>query len=394
MAKTELPVVSGPRDSQPVDILIIANEHSGDEQAARLISKLKGQHPGLNIAAMGGEHLHNAGAHLIFNPLDHAVVGLIEVLKHIDYFKSLIQQTVDWVKTHKPRIVCFIDAPSFNLRIAERLYKAGIARKAGGEIPLVYYISPQIWAWKAKRRFKMARFLDSLATIFPFEPDYYKDTDLPVQFVGHPFVEPEYTSILSYDHDAPLLILPGSRRTPIQRILPNLLGAYELLLKDFPDLPATIVYPSDKIKTLLESILADKGLGEKISLISNDTQVSARAVMMSSGTMSLDCALAGIPGLIAYKASYWTYFIATKIIGIKDLGIANIILKEPIHPEFLQFEMNPDKLSAQMKKVLTQPEYIEKTHFLRDRLIEMLKQPNDLSASNWLYSELQKTQSK
>ena len=199
----------------PPDLLIIAGEHSGDEHAAHLVAELKSRHPELKVACLGGLHLEAAGAQLLFDMTAVSIVGFVEVLKHYNFFKALFEQTVDWIERYRPKKICFVDYPGFNLRLAERLKELGLSRKGGGPIELSYYIGPQVWAWKAKRRFKMARTLDRLGVIFPFEVDCFKDTDLPVEFVGHPFVRSNYELPFVYDPSAPVLLLPGSRSTPV-----------------------------------------------------------------------------------------------------------------------------------------------------------------------------------
>jgi lipid-A-disaccharide synthase len=161
-----------------VDLLIIAGEHSGDEHAAVLISHLLAIRPELKVAAIGGQKMEAAGAQLLFDLTHLSVVGFFEVLKHYKYFKQLFGAVVDWVEKHGPRAILFVDYPGFNLRLAKTLFDKGIAHKAGGSTQLLYYIGPQIWAWKAKRRFEMARLLDGLSVIFPFEVECFADTDL------------------------------------------------------------------------------------------------------------------------------------------------------------------------------------------------------------------------
>ncbi|MGB0745249.1 MAG: hypothetical protein ACPGSB_12055, partial [Opitutales bacterium] len=174
----------------PPDLLIIAGEHSGDEHAAHLVTELKAAKPELKVACLGGVKLQAAGAQLLYDLTEVSIVGFVEVLKHYNFFKALFNRTLDWIELYTPKQICFVDYPGFNLRLADQLHRRGLSRKAGGSIELSYYIGPQIWAWKAKRRFKMAKLLDRLGVIFPFEVACYKDTELPVEFVGHPFVRP------------------------------------------------------------------------------------------------------------------------------------------------------------------------------------------------------------
>ena len=171
---------------EEVDLLIVAGEASGDEHASLLAKDLLEREPGLSIAALGGPGLEAQGASLLFNLVDHSVVGIFEVLKNYGFFKSLFRQTLDWIEEKRPKAVLLVDYPGFNLRLATALKQKGLSVKGGGTIKVLQYVSPQLWAWKPKRRFLMEKVLDGLAVLFPFELDCYRDVDLPVSFVGIP----------------------------------------------------------------------------------------------------------------------------------------------------------------------------------------------------------------
>lgn len=346
------------RNDRAVDLLIIAGEHSGDQQAARLLAKLRQETPELNICTIGGEALQAQGAQLLFDLTAHSVVGLVEVLRHYGFFKKLFAETLRWIGQHHPRAVLFVDYPGFNLRLAESLCKAGLAVKGGGDIRLLYYIGPQIWAWKAKRRFKMARLLDALAVIFPFEVDCYKDTDLPVTFVGHPFMDEAYTLPVRYERQAPVLLLPGSRKAAVKRIFPTLLDAFALYLKQYPEATANAIYPSEAIRTLLQEAIQKQSVEVRaaLSLVSKETPLSASAALTSSGTMSLNVALAGIPATIVYRANPLTYAIGRMLVDIQYLGIANLLLNRPAMPEFIQAAAKPQALADRLEAAIHTPQ--------------------------------------
>ncbi|GHB97979.1 lipid-A-disaccharide synthase [Cerasicoccus arenae] len=367
------------------DLLIIAGEHSGDQHAATLLRGLAQERPDLQVCALGGEALRSAGANVIFGLVDHSVVGFAEVLKNYGFFKQLFEAVVDWIREYRPRAVCFIDYPGFNLRLADRLVKEGIAAKAGGDIKLLYYISPQIWAWKGHRRFKMAQLLDSLAVIFPFEVDCYADTTLPVQFVGHPFVAADFNLGLSYAIDGPTLLLPGSRLTPVRRIFPVLIKAFLNFARNQPERRAVALYPSEAVRTLLEELLAaHPGAANKIELRPADAPTEASAVLTSSGTMSLKVALAGIPGCIVYRANLWTYLLARTLVKIPYLGIANILLDRPAYPEFLQGAAKPDILSRELTRLHATPAAATTATELR----QLLGEDQSTAAPQWLAEAL------
>ena len=200
------------------DLLVIAGEASGDEHAAHLIEELLLRSPHLKVVSMGGPRLQEAGSSALYDLTDHAVVGIFEVLRNLSFFRRLMKKTVNWIRENQPKVVMLVDYPGFNLRLANALKEEGISRKGGGQVRVLQYVSPQLWAWKPQRRFLMERVLDGLGVLFPFEVKCYADVDLPVSFVGHPFVSQNYQLPVRYLEDGPLLLLPGSRVQPVERI--------------------------------------------------------------------------------------------------------------------------------------------------------------------------------
>ena len=338
-----------PAGESPPDVLVIAGEASGDEHAARLVRALRARRPGIRVAALGGPALHAAGATLLFDLTAHAVVGLVEVLKNYGFFKSLFNQTVAWIETHQPRAVLFVDYPGFNLRLAEKLFQTGLSRKGGGQVSTLYYIGPQIWAWKARRRFNMTKWLDALAVIFPFESACYADTTLPVEFVGHPFAAPGHRLPITYAADGPILLLPGSRVAPVSRIFPAMLAGLAAYREINPSASAITLYPTEKIRAVIESQLAAyPRLAPHVALKPVSEGASGRMVLTSSGTMSLACALAGVPGAIVYRANPFTYFVGRSVVTIPYLGIANLLLGDSAWPEFIQGAAKPVALAHRL----------------------------------------------
>ncbi|MDG1139535.1 MAG: lipid-A-disaccharide synthase [Opitutales bacterium] len=325
--------------STSVDLLVVAGEASGDEHAAALIRGLKKQNPGLKVAALGGPRAKEAGADLLFNLVDHAVVGIYEVFKNYSFFKGLFDLTCRWIDQHKPKTILLVDYPGFNLRLAEALQKKGLSQKGGGHIKVLQYVSPQLWAWKPKRRFTMEKVLDGLGVIFPFEVECYKDVKLPVSFVGHPFMnDPLSNHLIKYEEEGPLLLLPGSRVQAVERILPVLLDTFAILQGSFPDLIACIPAANPKISCVIQKIIkSKKKYSKSISVTEDNHNLCARLALMSSGTMSLRCALSGIPGAIVYKTHPLTFLIGKLFVKVPHLGMANLLLPHsPPYPEFIQ----------------------------------------------------------
>jgi len=377
---TATPFRLPPAASPHVDLLVIAGEHSGDQHAATMVRELKAKRPGFTVAALGGPALAAAGAQLLHEMTASSVVGFVEVLKNYPFFKALFAETLRWIAEHKPKAVCFVDYPGLNLRLAKALREQGLSVKGGGDIKVLYYISPQIWAWKAGRRFTMARDLDALAVIFPFEVDCYKDTSLPVEFVGHPFLDEAHEAPVRYDSSAPILLLPGSRKQAVGRIFPVLLAGHAAYGKR----DAVVVYPSELIK----DVLLAANPPANVKLVPTGAPVAASAVLMSSGTMSMHCALAAIPGAVAYRANPITYVIGRMLVKVPYLGIANLLLKEPMYPEYIQGAATPEALAAELEACLGKIDRLIATQTQADKLRALLRRPAGGTVADWVLRKM------
>ena len=373
-----------------VDLLIIAGEHSGDELAAHMVQNLLEENPHLKIAALGGDRLKESGVELVYNMVDHSVMGLVDVIKNYSFLKSLFDNTLSWIKEHQPRHICFVDYPGFNLRLARALKELRLSQKGGGEIGLHYYVSPQIWAWKSKRRFKMAKTLDSLGVLFPFEKECYSDTDLPVTYLGHPFAEKNYPLPVEYDPDGKILLLPGSRIKSIEMIAPIIFEAFQRISAKDSSLSAVILYPSQKVQISLEAILKSyPTLTDKVSLVKNDsTKLKVKGAIMSSGTISLSMALASVPGVIIYKLSQLNYLLLRTLVKVRFIGLANLILDQSIYPELLQKRAKVENIVNELTPYLNKQEsiddFMDASNLLRYKLID----DREMSASEWVLDKI------
>jgi len=367
-----------------VDLLIIAGEHSGDEHAANMLRVLRAKHPELKACALGGPRLAAAGAQLLKDLTVGSMMGFA-VLTKISYFRALIADIVRWIGVHKPRVVCLVDSSGLNLRIAKGLFEQGYSAKAGGPTKALYYISPQIWASRAGRRFEMAKHLDGLASIFPFERGVYADTSLPVEFVGHPFVADDYAAPVAFDPAGPILLLPGSRRQVVSRLFPVLLEAYR---QSGTDRRAVVLFPSEEIRALLQAANPPARV-ELRRTQESDSPVGASAGLTASGTMSMHCALAGIPGAVTYKTDPLTYFLGRMIVKVEYIGIANLLLKTPMYPEFIQGAAQPKALAQQLRECLESPQRLEQTKRHAAKLHELLRAPTKGTAADWLSRQLE-----
>jgi len=374
--------------SDELDLLVIAGEHSGDEHGAEMVKRVLRKSPDLKVAAVGGRHLEAAGAQLLFDLTQFSVVGFVEVLKNYGSFKRLFDETIHWIREYRPKAVCFIDYPGFNLRVAQELEKEKLSRKQGGSIALLYYVSPQVWAWKAKRRFKMARLLDSLAVIFPFEVETFGDTSLETVFVGHPFMAGEYDLPIQYDADGPALLLPGSRAAAVEHIAPVMFRAFAEYRKRRSKKTAKCIYANYVLRAQLEGLLNRYGLADDVELVSNAETIGASSVLASSGTMSLKCALAGVPGAIVYRLHPATYALGRLFVRIPYIGIANLILNKPLYPEFIQGAARPKRLAEDLMECAESPERIRRTLRLSAELRDELDRPSKGGVADWLLARL------
>jgi lipid-A-disaccharide synthase len=399
-----LPFRLPPPSAGRVDLLIVAAEHSGDEHAARMVRELRAKQPGMVVAALGGPRLAAAGAQLLIDLTAQSVLGFGEVLKKFSFYRALIAEVVRWVGEHRPRAVCFVDSSGLNLRIARGLFERGFSAKAGGLTKALYYISPQIWASRAGRRFEMAKHLDGLAAIFPFEPEVYADTALPVEFVGHPFVGPDYMPPVRFDPAGPVLLLPGSRAAAVRRIFPVLLDSFR---ESGVKREAVVLYPSDEVLAALRAANPPETVKlVRVGEVASGTglppvrpadlrrdatttpSVAASAVLTSSGTMSMHCALAGIPGAITYRTDALTYLLGRMLVKVKYLGIANLLLGEAMYPEFIQGAARPAALAAALRASLDDPARRARTAEQAARLRSLLSVPANGTAGEWIARQL------
>ncbi|TVR47508.1 MAG: lipid-A-disaccharide synthase [Puniceicoccaceae bacterium] len=385
-----------PRLPDPVagapDILVLAGEHSGDQQAARMVRETLTLAPDLNICAIGGPRLAGAGAQLLHDATGYSVVGLVEVLKRYGWFRQFFAEVLRWIRTHRPRLVCLVDYPGFNLRVARALRHEGLSRQGGGAIGVVYYISPQIWAWKAGRRFEMADTLDALAAIFPFEPAFFRDTTLPVTFVGHPFANPGHQPRVVWDPAAPVLLLPGSRPEPVRRIAPVMADAFARHARSRPGASAVFLCADSGIRNLVAELIEAHPGADRFALRDDGDgpPVAARAALTSSGTMALHCALAGLPGAIVYRANPVTYRAGRLLVRVPFLGINNLILGEAMYREYIQDEADADLVARELSRLVDDPAAVAEAEARAGRLRDRLRGAAGESPGRWLLRQLQR----
>ncbi len=383
-------------------IVIVAGEESGDWHASNLVTGLLTENPHLKITGIGGEHMRKAGVTLISDLAQFGVTGVTEVFKHILIIKKAFSAIKLHLKTIRPDLVIFVDYPGFNLRLAK------FAKLELG-LRTLYYISPQIWAWKAKRIKTIQNCIDTMAVILPFEKTLYEKAGVAVSFVGHPLAHsvPDYDSAtmaqLRQELKLPLnkkllAILPGSRRNEIANHMPVLAETIKKLSEQIENLHFVIPIA----ETLEEKSIADYfNLGGKDALSSSAITFikghaiqiigASDAVIVASGTASLECALSLKPMCIIYKTARLTYVIATQVIKVKYLGLCNLLQNKMIVPELLQADCNVEELTKTVTALLTDKKWAAQ---MKNRLTKMKKalslEDADCSLIDVVRKELQK----
>ncbi len=313
------------------EIFLLAGEASGDSRGAELIRALRARDPGLTFCGMGGPLMKQEGMEILADVTQLAVVGIVEVLKHYRLFKQTMEGLHEHIRQRNPRAIIGIDYPGFNLRLLKRVRDSHPAT----ECPcLVQYVSPQLWAWDEKRKWKMARYLDLVLCIFPFEPVLYRETTLKAVFVGHPLIEsiPFVNSGRSKDLIA---FFPGSRQREIAAHMPIFLDV-EHKLRD-KGLRVTYACANDLQKEWVRTAHPDAEIESPGTL-----QSTAAAGIVCSGTATLECALAGLPICLVYRVAWPTYWLGRLLIRIPWLAMPNILLQRPLIHELIQSDFTPE----------------------------------------------------
>ena len=349
-------------------ILLIAGEASGDTLAAELVHSLKkrAEETGesLRFTGAGGARMVAAGVELEFDLAAHAVVGIVEVLKNYGKFKAFFDQLLKLALDTKPDAIILIDYPGFNLRYAKKL--RSLIAKAGDPAwkpKIIYYVSPQIWAWHESRVRGIARDIDLMLSIFPFEKKWYAERvpSFRVEFVGHPLVDRFTQATAPQDDPAKrgeVLLLPGSRQRELRKHLPVLIEAGRGLC-DGTGLIPRLVVSDQRMADLAAGILRDcpalPTLQVQIGGLA-DALGRARTALAASGTVTMECAWFGVPTVVLYKTSWSTYWLARNLIKVKFLAMPNLLADEAVFPEFIQNEANAANLIAAAKPFLSDTE--------------------------------------
>jgi lipid-A-disaccharide synthase len=342
----------------PNRIMIVAGEASGDLHGANLVRALREQAPELSFCGMGGTEMAGQGVEILYDAAKMAVVGLFEVLAHLRDIRTAMNTLEERLRRERPDLLVLIDYPDFNLILA------GKAKKLG--IPVFYYISPQVWAWRSGRVRKIGKRVDRMAVILPFEEEFYGRYGMRVDFVGHPLMDSVKTSASRHEvlarhgigAEATVIgVLPGSRRKEIATLLPVFLEAARLLASEVPQ----PVFLLPLAPTLSRADLERHGLAKSpldLRVISEDRyelMAACQGAMTASGTATLELAILGVPMVVCYRMSPLTHFLGKRLIKVEFASLVNLVAGRSVVPELLQDKLTPEALSSEMREMI-QPE--------------------------------------
>ncbi len=338
-----------------------AGESSGDRHAAHMFLELKSLHPGIEGLGMGGAAMREAGIDIRFDSSNIGVIGVVEVLKHYREIRQALKQMQYLLVDERPDLLVCVDYKEFNFKLAK------FAKSIG--VKVLFYVSPQVWAWRPGRVKQYGRVIDRMAVIFPFETAYYEAENVPVSYVGHPSIDkvhPRYTKHedlerFGLDVERPVIgLVPGSRKQEIERLLPVMLDAASIVLFCVPGAQFILPQAQSVSDELLRSYLDRSELAIKV--IKNETYDAVQcctAIMTSSGTATLEIALLQVPMVIVYKLSELTYWLGRLLVKTPFIGLPNIVAGKAVVKELIQHEANAKNIADEIVKLLSDRAYYD-----------------------------------
>ncbi len=343
-------------------IYFVAGETSGDLHGAELLLALRERQPQWQFIGLGGPRMRAIAGENLRDWIDQAaVLGLWEVLKHYRFFQKQFQRALAEIAAAKPAAVVLIDYPGFNLRLARALRRKFPAQK------IIYYISPQVWAWNRRRIKKMAHWIDLMLCIFPFEPELYNASGLRAVFVGHPMASRSSASVIPSEAEGsrhasfkvtprnPNLVamFPGSREREVRKIFPVMRAAALILQRDNAELRFEIAAASDSLAQIIRNEIGSEQAHVTVTLgHARELLQRATAGMIASGTATLEAAVARLPFVLVYRVAWLTYFAARLVVKVKHLGMPNVLAQREIVPEFIQHRAQPAAIAEATARLL------------------------------------------
>lgn len=354
--------------------MMVAGEASADLHGANLVRAIKGKDPDISFWGIGGQRMAASGVHILVPSSDMAVVGMTEVLSRFRTIIRAYRRLSSFLRQDQPGLLILIDYPEFNLFLARS------ARRYN--VPVLYYICPQVWAWRKGRIKKLAKRVDRMAVILPFETDYYRRRGLNVEYVGHPLLDgipptparDEVIRELGFAGNHPVVgLLPGSRREEVNHLLPPMLKAAEILSHRYPDLGCIIPLAS----TISEDHIASLVQGAPVKIrISRESIYRLLSVcdlaLVASGTATLETAIMGVPMVIVYRISPVSYLAGKMIVDIPHIGLVNLVAEQRVVPELIQAALTPQRLAREALPLIQggqeRENMIKNLKLVRDRL--------------------------
>ena len=342
-------------------LLFSAGESSGDQHAANMFLELKAQQPTIKGIGMGGVKMAQAGIDIHYDSAGIGVIGVVEVIKHYGEIRRALKLMQQLLLTERPDLLVCVDYKEFNLKLAR------FAKQQG--IKVLFYVSPQIWAWRPGRVKTYGKAIDMMAVIFPFETAYYDAEQVPVRYVGHPSVDkvhanhsrPENCIRFGLNENKPIIgLLPGSRANEIKRLLPIMLEAAKQLQSEIPDIQFILPQADSITDTLLNEYLGVSAC--RINVIKNqpyDVMQCCDAIMTTSGTATLEVALMSIPMVITYKLTTITYWLGRWLVNTPFIGLPNIVLGKLAIKELIQHDATPEHIVIEIKRILLDKSYAD-----------------------------------
>ncbi len=340
-------------------VLIIAGEASGDLHGANLVREVKKHHPSVAFFGVGSCLMKEAGVELLADASEISVVGATEVLTHLRPICRVFNRLKRFLYEDRPDLLILIDFPDFNILLGKQ------ARKFG--IQVLYYISPQVWAWRRGRIKKIARLVKAMIVVFPFEVELYKHAGVDVRFVGHPLTDTVQSRYNQAEAKAQfgldlkkrtVALLPGSRSKEIARMLPDMLRASEILLRRFPDIQFILPVAPTLSRELISSFIRQHPVPVTVTEgRAYDVLRASDVALVTSGTATLETALMAVPMVIVYRLSTLSYFIARMIIDVDHIGLVNIVAGKRVVPELVQREATPENMADGVTKLISDPAY-------------------------------------
>ena len=334
--------------------MISCGEPSGDLYAGALATEILRSEPSAVITGFGGDRLRAAGASLVGDFSGLSVTGLWEVVRVLPRTYATYRRLVRDAETTRPDVLVAVDFPDFNFTLARAVRKLGV--------PVVYYISPQLWAWRRGRMKTMRRIADRVLVIFPFEEKIYRDAGIPVQWVGHPLLDvaqvPEprtaFLSRLGMDPDRPVVaLLPGSRRNELRAILPDLISAAVIIRSRLPRVQWMVARAPHLPDDVFEPVTR---LGDGVAIVEHETDdvlAAADVALVASGTVTVQAALHECPMVVVYRLSALTYRLGKPFVHVETYAMANLVAGRRVVPELIQEAFTPDRVAAEALRVLT-----------------------------------------